>query len=107
MDRQGFVICFWTISLRYLEGFCQKTIYHQTLESSGPRELPPQSLTEPDVNLSIHPALASHSPEISRSQADAERNPVPPSYLVDLRLLQAGSSPSLQPHYRTFNTNAG
>jgi hypothetical protein len=26
-------------------------------ESSRPRELPPQSLTETDVNLSIHPAL--------------------------------------------------
>ena len=26
-------------------------------ESSRPRELPPQPLTDPDVNLSIHPAL--------------------------------------------------
>jgi hypothetical protein len=26
-------------------------------ESSRPRELPPQSLTESDMNLSIHPAL--------------------------------------------------
>ena len=26
-------------------------------ESSRPRELPPQPLTEPDMNLSIHPAL--------------------------------------------------
>jgi len=25
-------------------------------ESSRPRELPPQSLTQPDVNLSVHPA---------------------------------------------------
>ena len=25
-------------------------------ESSGPREPPPQSLTQPDVNLSVHPA---------------------------------------------------
>ena len=25
-------------------------------ESSRPKELPPQSLTQPDVNLSIHPA---------------------------------------------------
>ena len=25
--------------------------------SSRPRELPPQPLTEPDVNLSVHPAL--------------------------------------------------
>jgi hypothetical protein len=34
--------------------------YHkmtQTTESSGPREPPPQSLTDTDVNLSAHPAL--------------------------------------------------
>ena len=37
--------------------FCQKTKYLPTTESSRPRELPPQSLTETDMNLSIHPAL--------------------------------------------------
>ena len=32
-------------------------VFHvNSLESSGPRELPPQSLPKPDVNLSIHPA---------------------------------------------------
>jgi hypothetical protein len=36
-----------------------------------------------------------------------KKNPVPPSYLVDQRLPRAGSSPSLQPHYRTFNTTTG
>ena len=34
----------------------QKNKYPSTTESSRPRELPPQSLTQPDVNLSIHPA---------------------------------------------------
>ena len=28
--------------------------------SSGPGELPPQALTEPDVNLSVHPAHLTH-----------------------------------------------
>jgi hypothetical protein len=63
--------------------------------------------TGTDVNLSIHPAPASHFLETSRSKAYAERNPVPPSCLVDHHLPRAGSSPSLQPHYRTFNTNTG
>ena len=29
----------------------------ESIESSRPKELPLQSLTEPDVNLSIYPAL--------------------------------------------------
>jgi len=33
-----------------------KSIWSATYESSRPRELPPQSLTEPYVNLSIHTA---------------------------------------------------
>jgi len=82
------------------------TITPQT-QSGGAGESHPHAPTDPCVNLSIHTAPASHSLETSRSQAYAERNPVPPSYLVDLHLLQAGSSPSLQPHYRTFNTNTG
>ena len=76
-------------------------------ESGGAGESHPHAPTDPCVNLSIHTAPAGHSLETSRSQAYAERNPVPPSYLVDLHLLRAGSSPSFQPHYRTFNTNTG
>jgi hypothetical protein len=76
-------------------------------QSGRPEEFHLQSPSEPYVNLSIHTAPASHSLETSRSQADAERNPVPPSCLVDHRLPRAGSSPSLQSHYRTFNTNTG
>ena len=71
-------------------------------ESGGAGESHPHAPTDPCVNLSIHTAPAGHSLETSRSQAYAERNPVPPSYLVDLHLLRAGSSPSFQPHYRTF-----
>jgi len=76
-------------------------------ESSSPGESHPQALTDPYVNLSIHTAPVSHTLEISRLQADAESNPVPPSLLVDCRLLRADSSPSLQPHYRAFNTTTG
>jgi hypothetical protein len=76
-------------------------------ESGRPEESHLQSPSEPYVNLSIHTAPASHSLETSRSHADAERNPVPPSCLVDHRLPRAGSSPSLQSHYRTFITNTG
>ena len=32
MDKQNFVVCFWMLFLRYLEGFCQKTKYQQTLD---------------------------------------------------------------------------
>ena len=32
-------------------------IYQELFKSSRPKELPLQSLTEPDVNLSIYPAL--------------------------------------------------
>jgi hypothetical protein len=34
----------------------------------SPGEFHPQALTEPDMNLTIHPASASHSLETSRSQ---------------------------------------
>jgi len=27
MDKQDFMVCFWMMFLRYLEGFCKKTIY--------------------------------------------------------------------------------
>ena len=58
-----------------------------TIESGGPGESHPQAPTEPCVNLSIHTAPTSHTLETSRFQADSERNPVPPSYLVDHLLL--------------------
>ncbi len=32
MDSQYLMVCFWMMFLRYLEGFCQKTIYYQTLD---------------------------------------------------------------------------
>ena len=76
-------------------------------ESGRAGESHPRAPTDPCVNLSIHTAPASLTLETSRSQADAERNPVPPSCLVDHHLPRAGSSPSLQSHYRTFNTNTG
>ena len=77
------------------------------IESSSPGEFHPQALTERYVTVSCHTAPANLALETSRSQADAVRNPVPPSCLVDHHLLRAGSSPSLQPHYRTFNTTTG
>ena len=65
------------------------------------------TLTEPYVNLSIHTAPASLTLETSQSQADAKSNPAPPHHWVGCHLLRAGSSPSLQPHYRAFNTTTG
>ena len=76
-------------------------------ESGSPGEFHPQAPTDPCVNLSIHTAPVSLTLETSRFQAYTKRNPVPPSCLVDLHLSRADSSPSLQPHYRTFNTNTG
>ena len=52
-------------------------------ESSSPGEFHPQALSERYVTVSRHTAPVSHMLETSRSQADIERNPVPPSYLVD------------------------
>jgi hypothetical protein len=40
----------------------------------GRGNFPPQSLTEPDVSLSTHPAPASHPLEASQPQADVKRN---------------------------------
>jgi hypothetical protein len=74
---------------------------------SSAGESHPHALSERHVTVSRHTAPASLTPETSRSQADAERNPVPPSCLVDLHFQRAGSSPSLQSHYRTFNTTTG
>ena len=76
-------------------------------QSGRPEESHLQSPTVPYVNLSIHTAPASHTLETSRLQADAESNPAHPSLLVDCHLLRADSSPSLQPHYRAFNTTTG
>ena len=61
--------------------------YFCSTESGGPGESHPQAPTEPCVNLSIHTAPTSHTLEASRFQADSERSPVPPSYLVDHLLL--------------------
>ncbi len=85
---------------------CQKTKYQAITESGGAGESHPHAPTDPYVTVSRHTAPASHKLKTSRSQAVAKRNPAPPSYLVDHHLLQAGSSPSLQPHYRAFNTDS-
>ena len=37
--------------------YCGPPFSLQAFESSRPRELPPQPLTESDMNLSVHPAL--------------------------------------------------
>jgi hypothetical protein len=76
--------------------------------SGRPEEFHLQSPREPCVNLSIHTAPASIPLETSRSQAYAKRTRLLPRFSgVDLCLLRADSSPSLQPHYRTFNTTTG
>ncbi len=51
----------------------QKTKYQPTNESGSAGESHPHAPTDPCVNLSIHTAPASHSLEISRSQAYAKR----------------------------------
>jgi len=55
----------------------------ENCESSSPGEFHPQALSERYVTVSRHTAPVSHMLETSRSQADIERNPVPPSFLVD------------------------
>jgi hypothetical protein len=75
--------------------------------SGRPEEFHLQSPTDPYVNLSIHTAPASLTLETSRFQSDAGSETAPPSPLVGCHRLQAGSSPSLQPYYRTFITTTG
>ena len=76
--------------------------------SGSAGESHPHAPTDPCVNLSIHTAPASLPLETSRSQIYAIRTRLLPRFSgVDLRLLQAGSSPSLQSHYGTFNTTTG
>jgi glucose-6-phosphate isomerase len=78
------------------------------IESSSPGEFHPQALTEPCVNLSIHTAPASVPLETLRSKVYAKSTRLLPRISgVDHRSLRAGSSPSLQPHYRTFSTTTG
>ena len=78
------------------------------LESGSAGESHPHAPTDRHVTVSRHAAPASIPLETSQSQAYAKRTLLLPRYSgVDLRLLQTGSSPSLQPHYRTFNTNTG
>ena len=78
------------------------------IRSSSPGEFHPQALTDRYVTVSRHTAPASIPLETSRSQADTKRTRLLPRFSgVDHRLLRADSSPSLQPHYRTFNTTTG
>ena len=82
-------------------------VWVRGVESGRPEEFHLQSPLDPYVNLSIHTAPASLTLGTLRSQADAGSRTAPPSLLVGRHRLQAGSSPSLQPHYRTFITTAG
>ena len=75
--------------------------------SGRPEEFHLQSPPEPYVNLSIHTAPARLTLGTSQSQADAGNKTAPPSFLVGCHSLQAGLSPSLQPHYRAFITTTG
>jgi len=75
--------------------------------SGRPEESHPQSPTVPYVNLSIHTAPASHPLETFQFQAGKVNNPAPPNKLVGCYRLWTGSSPSLQPHYKAFNTTTG
>ena len=107
--RKGFFEHAEFIALRvelpeHLKGFVTFA-YKTGLSSAG--ESHPHALSERHVTVSRHTAPASLSLETSRSQAYAERNPVPPSCLVDHRLPRAGSSPSLHLHYRDFITTTG
>jgi hypothetical protein len=68
------------------------------IESSGPGELHPQALTDPDVSVSTHPAPTVQPvngfalPEGSSRMA------------VDLSIKPNSVAPSLQRHYSTFIT---
>jgi hypothetical protein len=87
---------------------CQYHKISEISQSGRPEEFHLQSPSDPHVNLSIHTAPASLPLETSRSKAYAKRTRLlPRSRGVDHRLLRTGSSPSLQPHYRTFNTTTG
>ena len=98
------IICEYNLWPVDICSFCQA----QFLQASGrPEEFHLQSPPEPYVNLSIHTAPASLTLGTSQSQADAGNKTAPPSFLVGCHSLQAGSSPSLQPHYRTFITTTG
>ena len=77
-------------------------------ESGRPEEFHLQSPSDPYVNLSIHTAPANHPLETSRSQTDAKCVQLLPRFSgVGCHFLRVDSSPSLQPHYRTFNTTTG
>ena len=99
--------------------------------SSRPGESHPQALTEPDMNVSAHPALTVQ-PLLDATSASGQRAPgrrprwpvsgapsagdaaasvngfaLSTKFLpspVDLAIPPAGAAPSLQPHYRTFLT---
>jgi hypothetical protein len=50
-----------------------REVFRGSIMSSRPEEPPLQPLTEPDVNLSIHPAPANHPSEASRPQTYTEK----------------------------------
>jgi len=75
-------------------------------QSSSPKEPPPRALTEPDVNVSAHPApivqpLHRGAKRLCLVQSD------PPVSSCHLYRKLDDASPSLQSRYRTFITTTG
>jgi len=67
-------------------------------ESSGPGELHPQALTDPDVSVSTHPALTVQPVNGFALPKGSFR------MAVDLSIKPNSVAPSLQRHYSTFIT---
>src|SRR5512139_3267801 len=68
--------------------------------SSSPGEFHPQTLTDPDVTVSRHPALTIQSLFLATSPYLLLL-----PLLVDQTVRPDNPTPSLHPHYRDFNTN--
>jgi hypothetical protein len=68
------------------------------IESSGPGELHPQALTDPDVSVSTHPALTVQPVNGFALPKGSFR------MAVDLSIKPNSVAPSLQRHYSTFIT---
>jgi hypothetical protein len=76
--------------------YCDRSTQSEISQSSRPQELPPQSLTEPDVNLSAHPAPIDQPkvlPQNSNGQIDVVR---------DSRFGQASGRPYTSCHVTSY-----